>query len=192
MRHWRDQPLKVPPGTYMIPVVRIDVDRHYPATFSNKQFAMLVDTFKQAVGMAHSAELQIDFDALQSERPFYRRLIERLASDLPTVKISITCLASWCLFDRWTDGLPVNETVPMMFSLAADRQAVLIYFRSQHDFLLSSSLKSLGLSLEDPEINALMIPIARQRKIPVRIYVFTRTAWNAKKLQTLQSLLGKS
>ncbi|HNB24804.1 MAG TPA: hypothetical protein PKZ32_20450, partial [Candidatus Melainabacteria bacterium] len=108
-----------------------------------------------------------------------------------TMAISITALASWCLFDNWIKDLPIDESVPMMFSLGRDREKVLLYIRKHHDFLDARANRSLGLSLEDTRVNELMIPIAQKRKIPVRVYVFTRTAWTEKKIQAVRSLLEK-
>ena len=38
----------------------------------------------------------------------------------PDVPLSITALASWCAQDRWMEGLPVDETVPMLFRMGPD------------------------------------------------------------------------
>jgi hypothetical protein len=189
--HWRDQTLKVPPQTSMMPVVRIDVDHRHPANLSDTQLESILNILKRAVAIAHSNRLQIDFDALQSERTFYSRLIKRISEDCPHIQLSITCLASWCLFDQWTNDLPISETVPMMFTLGAERKNILARFKHHGDFLLPGCRRALGISLEDKEVNALMIPLAQQRTIPVRIYIFTRGAWNAKKLNAVQSLLAK-
>jgi hypothetical protein len=35
-----------------------------------------------------------------------------------------------------------------------------------------------------------MIPAARKRKMPVRVYVFTRSAWTEKKVQALTEMLN--
>ena len=62
--------------------------------------------------------IQIDFDAADSERDVYRRLLARVRAVLPrTVPLSMTALASWCVGDTWLDGLPVDEAVPMLFRM---------------------------------------------------------------------------
>lgn len=185
---WRNQPLKVPPNTKVVPVIRIDVDHKRPVSFSQSQLERLVDIVVKASRASNSAQVQIDFDALASERSFYRRLIEAVHSKLQ-VPLSITALASWCLFDNWIKDLPVTESVPMMFSLGRDRKKVLLHFRTNGDFFDLRSRQSLGLSLEDSEVNGLMIPLSKRRKIPVRVYVFTRTAWTPTKIQFVRSLL---
>lgn len=187
---WRQQSLKVPEQAVLIPVVRIDCDNRNKAKLNEKQLETVLQVLKRAAAGKRTAELQIDFDAREDERDFYRKLLvetkKSLAPDLP---LSITALASWCLFDNWIKDLPVDEMVPMMFSLGRDREKILKYFSEERDFLESGCCKSLGVSLEDAEINRIMIPLAKRRKIPVRIFVFTRSAWTAKKLDSLRELL---
>jgi hypothetical protein len=190
--HWRDQPLKVPPRARLVPVVRLDTDYKKPPAFSDDQIAKIVHVVEKISRLPQTSRVQIDFDALETERPSYRRLLERIRTCLPErMPLSITALASWCLFDNWIKDLPVDETVPMMFSLGRERKKILLYFHDHRDFLVAGCCKSLGLSLEDTSVNKLMIPLARQRKIPVRVYVFTRTAWNEKKIQAVRSMLSQ-
>lgn len=188
--HWRDQPLKVPPHTVLCPVLRIDSDRRHPPTLSGRQRNKLLAIVRKMSRLPHTAQIQIDFDALESERAFYRDLLEQTHRTLPETKVSITALTSWCLFDNWIKDLPVVETVPMLFSLGPERSKILLYFRTNRDFLVPGCCHSLGLSLEDSEVNQLMIPQAKRRTIPVRYYIFTRTAWNRKKFDALQLILG--
>lgn len=188
---WRNQPLKLPEHTSVIPVVRIDVMHKEKAALSEEQLKKTLHLIERAASAENSAQIQIDFDALETERGFYRSLLERLRKTLPSsMPISITALVSWCLFDNWIQNLPVDESVPMMFSLGTEREKVLLHFRSGKDFLDKRSRQSLGLSLEDAGVNQLMIPITQQRKMPVRIYVFTRTAWTDKKIHTARTMLS--
>lgn len=188
----RNQPLKVPAHTVVVPTVRIDVVRKDRPALSQQQIEKILLLIQKAAGAPNAAQVQIDFDALESERGSYRSLLTQLRKTLPTtMPISITALASWCLFDNWIKDLPIDESVPMMFSLGRERDKVLRYFRTHHDFIEERAKRSLGLSLEDTGVNELMIPITQKRKIPVRVYVFTRTAWTAKKLQAVDSMLSK-
>lgn len=185
---WRNQPLKVPANTKVVPVVRIDVDHKNKVSFSKEQLDKLVGIIIKAAKAPYAVQVQIDFDALVTERPFYTQLLQEVHSKVG-LPVSITALASWCLFDNWIKDLPVRESVPMMFSLGKDRKKVLLYFRTKGDFFDARSTQSLGLSLEDSEVNELMIPLSKNRKIPVRVYVFTRTAWTPKKIQSVRSML---
>lgn len=187
----RNQPLKIPPHTTVVPTVRIDVLRQPKPVLSNDQLEKTLWLIERAARAPNAAQIQIDFDALETERDFYRALLSRLRKSLPAkMPISITALASWCLFDNWIKDLPIDESVPMMFSLGREREKVLLYFRSHREFIDERSKRSLGLSLEDTAVNELMIPMAQKRRIPVRVYVFTKTAWTAKKLHAVDSLLS--
>ena len=188
----RNQPLKLPPHTVVVPTVRIDIVHREKPALSEKQIETTLRLIQKAANAPNAAQVQIDFDALESERRFYNSLLERLRKSLPSaMPISITALASWCLFDNWIKDLPIDESVPMMFSLGRERDKVLRYFRSHHDFFDNRAKRSLGLSLEDTAVNELMLPITQKRKIPVRVYVFTKTAWTEKKLQAVDSMLSK-
>lgn len=190
---WRNQRLDVPSGTRMLPVMRIDVDHRSKPDFSEAQLERLSEALLKISKISKTNQIQIDFDALQNERAFYRSLLERTRRKLPPdVSISITSLASWCLFDNWLTDLPVTETVPMMFSLGKERKKVLQYFKTGHDFLCKGCCSSLGVSIEDREAALLMIEKAKQRKIPTRIYFFTRTPWTDKKLGTVKRILETS
>lgn len=188
----RNQPLKLPPNTVVVPTVRIDVIHRDKPALSQQQVEKVLRLIQKAANAPNAAQVQIDFDALESEREFYRSLLEQLRKKLPaTMPISITALASWCLFDNWIKDLPIDEVVPMMFSLGPERDKVLRYFRSHREFIDKRARHSLGLSLEDTAVNELMIPLTQKRKIPVRVYVFTKTAWTEKKLQAVDSMLSK-
>jgi hypothetical protein len=189
---WRNQPLKAPRDAAMVPVMRIDTDLRAPCAYSQRQIKTLVAAITSVAQLPRVAQIQIDFDATQTERRFYATLLEALRAALPKdLPLSITSLASWCMFDDWTFSLPVQESVPMMFSLGRDREKVLNYFRWRRDFRAPRCCNSLGLSLEEPDVNELMIPITERRTIPVRVYVFTKSAWTAKKVDAVRKMLGK-
>lgn len=189
---WRNQPLKVKATTKLIPVMRLDCDRKNSPVLSAQQLERTAAVMRKLAALPQTAAVQIDFDALLSQRDFYKNLLELTKTNLPPkIPLSITALASWCLYDNWIKDLPVDETVPMMFSLGDERQKILLYFRSGHEFLQKSCCQTLGLSLEDKEMNQLMIPLTRNRKIPVRVYVFTRNAWTPKKIRAAQTMLGQ-
>jgi hypothetical protein len=120
----RLQPLIVPRDTVVVAVVRIEADRLPAPTMSSRQRA---DAARAIARMAdHSpAAIQIDFDATRSQRAFYRDLLVDLRSRLPpAMPLSITALASWCVYDDWIADLPVDEAVPMLFRMGADSAAI--------------------------------------------------------------------
>lgn len=123
---WRQQPLKVPDRTILIPVVRVDSDGKRTPTLDSKMVRDLTALIARTAGRPRSSRIQIDFDARQSERDFYKQLLTEVRQSVPAqIPLSITALASWCLFDNWLSELPVSETVPMMFSLAPKEQKYL-------------------------------------------------------------------
>jgi len=187
----RNQPLKLPANTQLIVTIRIDVIRRDKPAYSAKQIEEIARQIKLASQVPHTVQIQIDFDALASERQFYIDLLKSVRKTLPdNMPISITALASWCLYDNWIRELNVDETVPMMFSLGGERDKIMRYFRQNHDFIEPRAKRSLGLSLEDTRVNELMIPIVQRRKIPCRVYVFTRTAWTEEKIQSARAMLS--
>jgi hypothetical protein len=117
---WRDgvvdsrprlEPLRVPPRTALLAVVRLEA-----------QGGPLPDAAATAREAARAAlgvrALQIDFDARRSERVWYREFLESLRADLPAdLPLEITALTSWCQADRWTSGLAVADAVPMLFRM---------------------------------------------------------------------------
>jgi len=114
-------PLMLPSGAVRIPVVRIEPSRHAILDDVNRKAtvrAILVSAEEPGI-----AALQIDFDAAVSERGFYRDILAELRQQMPaTLPLSITALASWCSYDDWLGGLPVEEAVPMMFRMEPDRR----------------------------------------------------------------------
>jgi hypothetical protein len=174
----------------MIAVLRMDSSRQQPPRLTGEQAKLVAAKIYSFASAPETAGLQLDFDALKTERTFYAELIREVRRLMPEDKmLSITALASWCLFDNWMQSLPVDETGPMMFSLGNERRKVLLHFKSGRQFIAPLCCRSLGISLEDTEVNQLMMPLVRNRKIPTRTYVFTRTAWNRAKLQAVHSLL---
>ena len=92
--------------------------------------------------------LQVDFDATVSQRAFYRDVLQQLRRRLPASMPLFTALASWCIFDDWLAGLPVDEVVPMVFAwgltnIASDGFAA-------DDFRAAACRHSLGIATDEP------------------------------------------
>jgi hypothetical protein len=103
------------PSLRRIAVVRLETHQPVlsPATASQAADAILL-----ALHSPTPDALQIDFDAIRSEREWYRLILNDLRAKLPAdLPLSITALASWCSHDRWMTGLPVDEAVPMLFRM---------------------------------------------------------------------------
>lgn len=163
----RLQPLRVPPGTKLMAVTRIEVAPPLaPSAALRDQIvaAILATARSGALG------LQVDFDARASERVFYGDLLRALRARMdPAMPLSMTALASWGLFDDWIAGLPVDEAVPMAFDMGADDAAVRHWLASKRPMREPLARRAFGLCLQEP------LP---WRPPAPRTYVFSHAAWN--------------
>ena len=164
----RLQPLIVPRDTVMVAVIRIEADRMPAPTMSQRQRADAAGTIARMAARSPAA-LQIDFDATRSQRAFYRDLLADLRNRLPpAMPLSITALASWCIYDDWLADLPIDEAVPMLFRMGADSAAIDQFLRRGGDFVPAFGRYSVGLSTDEP---ARAVPAGR------RVYIFSPHAW---------------
>jgi hypothetical protein len=114
--HPRMQPLRVPPETKLIAVVRIE-SKGQPSGDA-------ADEVLRAIADKRISALQIDFDARESERSFYAGLLREVRARMPReMPLEITALVSWCGGKSWLGGLPVVDVVPMFFRMGADVHA---------------------------------------------------------------------
>ncbi|MBS1815399.1 MAG: DUF3142 domain-containing protein [Acidobacteria bacterium] len=119
---------------------------------------------------------QVDFDALRSERAWYRDVLTQLRTEMPQdMPLSITALASWCSADRWMAGLPIDEAVPMLFRMEPGQ-------RGDHNIPIREPLcaGSAGISTREDWPGNLA---------DKRIYIFPDRGWRQDDLtQTLKAL----
>ncbi|HYX30056.1 MAG TPA: hypothetical protein VE863_16060 [Pyrinomonadaceae bacterium] len=177
----RHQPLEVPPDTKMMAVTRIEsqkVTGQKPA-LSASQREKLVKLIRQTLERGRVTAIQVDFDALVSERDFYRALLQDLRAQLPdNVPLSMTALASFCIGDRWLNDLPVDDAVPMIFRMGADDRSVRNMLANGNDFGEPLCRRSYGIALDEP----LQIKFDESR----RVYVFNNHAWRKDDLVSLK------
>ncbi len=152
----RRNPLLLPDDTRRIAVIRIETHR---ASLDARQRDETLDAIARLFRSAE--ELQIDFDATQSERAFYRTLLTRLRSRIDA-RLSITALASWCIDDRWMGDLPIDEAVPMLFRMGRKRVAIGEEFREPR------CRGSAGISVDEP--------LARRPRAH-RVWIFNPEPW---------------
>jgi hypothetical protein len=171
----RRNPIMLPIGAVRIPVVRIEPSRHAVLNVANRQAAV------QAILLSGEergiAALQIDFDATASERAFYRDVLTGVRQGMPAkLPLSITVLASWCSYDDWLSGLPVDEAVPMMFRMEPDRRRA---SADGYDFAIREPLcrGAVGVSTSEPW------PARVHGK---RVYVFADEGWHGENLALLE------
>ncbi len=145
---WRDgnmrvlprmQPLRVAPGTKLVAVTRLESHGAPPAVASVTG-EILRDTTTPGV-----QALQIDFDALASEREWYASLLRSVRAGLrPGMPLSITALASWCEGDPWIRDLPIDDAVPMLFRMGAGERW------NGREFRPPVCRSSVGVSTDEP------------------------------------------
>jgi hypothetical protein len=176
----RHQPLQVPPDTRMMAVTRIESQKitgQRPALSANQR-QQLVKLILRTLELGRVAAIQIDFDALVSERDFYRALLQDLRAQLPAnIPLSMTALASFCIGDRWLDDLPVDEAVPMIFRMGADDRVVKNMLTGGDDFREPLCQRSYGIAVDEP----FDLKFKSQR----RVYVFNNRSWQAADVQAI-------
>jgi len=155
----RLQPLRVPPGTALMAVVRLESTGHDELPRPSEIAPAIADLARDPGIRA----LQIDYDARFSERAFYRQLISEVKSRLPErFPLSMTALASWCNGDGWIATLPVSDAVPMLFRMGPER------YRPGSNFRVPLCRTSVGVSMDEPVAR---LPRGR------RVYVFHPGRW---------------
>lgn len=174
----RVQPLHLPDGAKVEAVTRIEIDPARQPACTPQQRQIVVDNIVKVARRYKVSAVQIDFDARENERQFYADLLNELRPQLPAgVGLSITALVSWCLYDRWLATLPVDEAVPMMFRMGRDHGKVLVHFRNKRDYAHAICNESLGISLDEPQVNAVMKQLLARQSAPPRVYVFSPSRW---------------
>ncbi len=153
---FRHLPLLVPEGVPLYGVARLESDGSgLPGVVDVALWIRLLRGGKLPV-------LQVDFDARESERDWYARLLKDLRR---THKVSITALASWCLDKPWFEA--GGEAVPMLFRMGPDRGRILARLRRQGGFA-NECAGAVGLATDEP---------LAWRPDASRVYLFHPTRW---------------
>ena len=171
----RLQPLRVPSGCVLEAVVRIESDRSTPPSLTTGQMDVLIREVVAASKVQGTKAVQIDFDARRSQRPFYKELLRALRSTLPdSMPLSITALASWCMYDRWVAELPVDQVVPMVFRMGLDGTRIRSDIRKRGEFLSGACRRAIGVCTDEP------LPVGVSA---ARTYVFHPKRWTEEALR---------
>jgi hypothetical protein len=176
--HPRLNPVALPANIARIPVVHIEPTR--TAVLDDVARREAVAAILRSARERGIAALQIDFDATLSQRQFYRDLLVDLRHQMPPgLPLSITALASWCSYDDWLRGLPIDEAVPMYFRMEPDRRRAP---RDLDAFQIREPLcsHSFGVSTTEPW------PPSLANK---RIYIFPDHGWSAAALDDAEEKL---
>ena len=174
----RHNSLKVPERTRLVAVAHVESDRSEPPALDAVQLDRFIEVLAAiAAGIPHEV-LQVDFEALSSQRAFLVAALDGLRRRLPDAAISVTALSSWCLNERWTGRLATDEVVPMFFRLGPDGRRIRERFAHGGDFPSASCRASLGVATDElPSV----LPAGR------RIYAFSPRRWTAKTYHAVRS-----
>ena len=179
--HSRLQPLHVGEHTPVTAVIRIEIDQKTPLRFPAEYRNRVAELALQAAAAPRVSAVQIDFDATASLRDFYRDLLHDLRQRLPpSMPLSITALGSWCLGDDWIAGLPIDDAVPMLFRMGADRSYILRSLADGRDFKEPLCRQSVGISTDEPWPEGLLSR---------RVYVFNNRAWDRNSFEMVERKL---
>jgi len=163
-----------PAAAFVLPVVHVDAFERWHPVLDAQQEDALVATIVAVGKGSPSGALQVDFEALPSQRQFYRRVLTRVRAALPSAWISITALASWCLDDRWTAGLPVDDVVAMAFRLGRDGP-VNSHYISALERWPAANCSSTGIATDEPGLR----PPAHRALFLFSPRPWTAAAWQA-------------
>jgi Protein of unknown function (DUF3142) len=177
----RRQPLSPAPGAPLIAVVRIETLAGFADSAELR--AALVARLTAYGSRRDIRALQLDFDATQSQRPFYRGVLEALRPQLPrSLPLSITALLSWCGPHSWLHTLPIDEAVPMEFRMGGPRVLAGPHPRYALPYPITEPLcrTSLGLSIDEPWPRSLstLNPYTR-------VYLFAPRPWQPAELAAI-------
>lgn len=178
----RRQPLMLAEGVQVMAVTRIESDNWRLRTSEDN--GKIIVRILKTLDQPKVAAIQVDFDAKVSERAAYRRLLQDLRAALPeSVPLSITALASFCLGDPWLLGLPVDETVPMLFRMGQDSRRIKVFLAQGGDFSAPLCRHGYGIAIDEP------LPVSFQGR---RVYAFNPwpQAWDEAMLERLGELVG--
>ena len=166
----RHNPLALPAGVRRVAVAHVETDRAERPTLSREQLRRFVETLAAVGdGVPHHV-LQVDFEAVTSQRAFLIDAIAALRQRRPGSAISVTALASWCFNESWTVRLAADEVVPMLFRMGYDGRRLRAHLENGGDFRGSECRSSMGVATD--ELPA-VLPFGR------RIYVFSPRRWTA-------------
>jgi hypothetical protein len=146
-------PVRIPPQMYQMAVIRFDTwpDPPRRAALTGRQRELAVRMVAEIAAITHPKGIQIDFDALPGAWPFYRQLLSEVRARIgPDIFLSITALVSWCdSAQSWLAGLPVDEIVPMAFSMGQVTPAIVTMLERGGQFQFPGCRASIGVGMQE-------------------------------------------
>lgn len=172
VRH-RMRALDVERGTKVTPTVHVHQDLARATQLGPRHAAAIEAAMRAASLQSTSKWVQLDFEALDSQRPFYVELVKTLRADLPgAIKLSVTVRAGWCDKPELLGGLAADEVVPMFFRMGEASEG----YRER----LIAAPESLA-----PRCRQQAVGLAKQEPVPAHVsaryqrrYWFNYRNWN--------------
>ncbi|HEY6432219.1 MAG TPA: DUF3142 domain-containing protein [Acetobacteraceae bacterium] len=179
----RRQPLSPAPAAALIAVVRIETR---PGFADTPEMRLALAEHLAYYGTRQDIRaLQLDFDATQSQQPFYRSVLALLRPQLPrTLPLSITALVSWCGPHSWLHTLPIDEAVPMEFRMGGPRALTFTSITRPRSVITEPLCRtSLGLSTDEPW------PASVAALNPsTRVYLFAPRPWRPAQFAAISTM----
>jgi len=166
----RHNPLTLPEGIKRVAVVHVETDHGTPPRLSRDQMRRFVEAIAAIGDEIPHDMLQVDYEAVASQRAFFIDAMTALRLRLPGAPLSVTALASWCANETWTARLDMDEVVPMLFRMGYDGRRVRARFTNGGDFRSAGCRTSFGVATDELPS---MLPGGR------RVYVFSPRRWSA-------------
>ena len=176
-RHCR---MVVPSTIPLISVCRIELSPDFKESLDQKLVNQVSDLIIKFAHLDKISKLQIDFDARLTQRVFYKEIILAL-KQRTNVKLSITALVSWCMFDSWLNKMNNIEIVPMFFSMGQDRNNILEYFKNHPSYPRINYADNIGISLMENNVNKIMLfNLYQKNHFHLKtLYVFNPHPWTS-------------
>jgi hypothetical protein len=167
----RRQRILVPRNVWAEAVVRIEPLPGFTDSEALRQAT--AQQILQSAALPNLRALQIDFDATQSQRPFYADILRRTRAGLPPhTALTITALLSWCsVQDGWLRNLPIDQAIPMYFRLGQHR--------GRWPIREPLCTGSLGISTDEPETAPTLTT--------TRLYLFAPRPWTPTQLTQINA-----
>ena len=167
----RRQRILTPEGMWAEAVVRIEPGRDFEDSTATRKGT--AEAVLQAARLSGVRGVQVDFDAGESQRPFYADVLRQVRAGLPRgVRLEMTALVSWCSQQQgWMRALPVDAAVPMYFRLGEH-----VGWWGVREPLCEGSV---GVAIDEPAM-----PSESLNGGP-RVYVFAPRPWTPEQLTEL-------
>jgi hypothetical protein len=173
----RATPLLLAPGAARVPVLHVDASWRRPPLLTEAQGARVADELLRLAAQANRKVVQLDFEVRRSQRPFLARTIATIRARLdPSLALSVTALASWCLDDYWLHDIAADEVVPMAFRMGPAQHALRARLLQQGGFTRARCGAAIGFSSDEA-----MMAVREGRR-----YYFSPQAWSAARWQALR------